>query len=402
MAALNTQTTPLRRLLGQHHIKLAHAAKACGLSVGAFNKLVNLGQWPKDAVRCERIKQSLQALLPVDLALVTLSLPGPESHIHPEATEALSQRATPEKETDMLLQKQSLSGAAREHFGIIRHPFDQDVTEARDIWASKHIRYIRESIWQAAKHGGAFIGLIGESGSGKTTLVADFKDRLQREGKNVVIIEPSVLYMEDNDSKGRTLKSAQIIEAIVSTLAPTEKLRRSPEARDRQMRQLLTSGYRSGQRHVLLIEEAHCMPTHTLKHLKRFLELLDGLAPLLSIVLVGQPELRQRLGVHNANVREVAQRIEFIELHALDNDLAAYLKFKFERVELDVNKVLAPNAIDALRERLTFGKRATAQGKPTAVSLSYPLAVANAVIAAMNAAAALGAPVVDAAIVKDI
>jgi type II secretory pathway predicted ATPase ExeA len=395
MAALNTQTTPLRRLLGQHHIKLAHAAKACGLSVGAFNKLVNLGQWPKDAERCERIKQSLQALLPVDLALV-IQNPGQGSN-HTSTPEA-----TPEKETDMLLQKQSLSSAAREHFGIIRHPFEQDITEARDIWASKHIRYIRESIWQAAKHGGAFIGLIGESGSGKTTLVADFKDRLQREGKNVVIIEPSVLYMEDNDAKGRTLKSAQIIEAIVSTLAPTEKLRRSPEARDRQMRQLLTSGYRSGQRHVLLIEEAHCMPTHTLKHLKRFLELLDGLAPLLSIVLVGQPELRQRLGVHNANVREVAQRIEFIELHALDNDLAAYLKFKFERVELDVSKVLAPNAIDALRERLTFGKRATAQGKPTAVSLSYPLAVANAVIAAMNAAAALGAPVVDAAIVKDI
>ena len=38
----------------------------------------------------------------------------------------------------------------------------------------------------------------------------------------------------------------------------------------------------------------------------------------------------------------------------------------------------------------------------TSVSLVYPLAVANALTAAMNLAASLGAPVVDADIVKEM
>ena len=117
---------------------------------------------------------------------------------------------------------------------------------------------------------------MGESGSGKSTVVADFKDRLAREGRDVLIIEPSVLYMEENDSKGKTLKSAAIVQAIIATVAPSVPPRRDAEARARQVQQLLTAGHRAGQRHVLLIEEAHCLPTATLKHLKRFAELKDG------------------------------------------------------------------------------------------------------------------------------
>ncbi|MDR1276166.1 MAG: AAA family ATPase [Candidatus Accumulibacter sp.] len=331
----------------------------------------------------------------------------------------------------MLLQKQTLSAEARRHFNLAADPFANDIRETSDVFISQDIRFVRETLWQHAKHGG-LLALIGESGSGKSTVLADFKDRLQREGRDVLIIEPSVLYMEENDAKGKTLKSAALVEAILATLAPGLPLKRDTEARDRQMRQLLTAAHRAGQRHLLIIEEAHCLPLPTLKHLKRFAELKDGLHPLLSILLIGQPELKSRLAVNNAAVREVAQRCDLVELPPLDGMLGEYLKFKFARVGVELGKVINSDGIEALKERLNFSRRrnsphahirslppegaGAALGRPgggagnsksaqTAqqwVSLAYPLAVANALTAAMNLTAALGAPFVDAAIIKDI
>jgi type II secretory pathway predicted ATPase ExeA len=211
--------------------------------------------------------------------------------------------------------------------------------------------------------------------------------------------------MEENDSKGKTLKSASIVHAIIATVAPSIAPKRDPEARARQVQQLLTAGHRAGQRHVLIIEEAHCLPTATLKHLKRFGELRDGLSPLLSIVLVGQPELRQRLAVNNSEVREVAQRCELIELPAMDNELAEYLKFKLRRVGSDIEHVITADGIDALRERLSMTRRqANGRGQAiaTPISLVYPLAIANALTAAMNVATDLGAPLVDASIIQEV
>jgi type II secretory pathway predicted ATPase ExeA len=304
----------------------------------------------------------------------------------------------------MLLQKQTLYAATRKHFKLAADPFTNDILDAADVYLSPDIRFVRETLWQHARHGG-LLALVGESGSGKSTVVADFKDRLAREGRDVLIIEPSVLYMEENDAKGKTLKSASIVEAIIATAAPSTPPRRTTEARARQVQQLLAAGHRAGQRHVLLIEEAHCLPTPTLKHLKRFAEIRDGLAPLLAIILVGQPELKQRLAVNNAEVREVAQRCDIVELPPLDSVLADYLKFKLARVGAELASVISPEGIEALRQRLTLahktGSAKTWQLATQWISLAYPLAVANALTATMNLAAHLGAPVVDAAIVKE-
>lgn len=54
------------------------------------------------------------------------------------------------------------------------------------------------------------------------------------------------------------------------------------------MHRALKNSYESGYRHVLIIEEAHCLPIATLKHLKRLRELETGFTKLLSIILIGQ------------------------------------------------------------------------------------------------------------------
>lgn len=407
----------LKALLKRLGVPQARFARSLGISPGTLADILNWGckpskGWPELHLAMQQELEQLGASAGAIASAFDHRAQAAPKKQNAQRSSAERSTVTPfsetsstatEKETDMLLQKQTMHPNTRKHFALAANPFSNDIAQPSDVYISADIRYVRETLWQHTKHGG-LLALVGESGCGKTTVLADFKDRLVREARDVQVIEPSVLYMEENDIKGKSLKSAAIVTAILSTVGPSVVHKRDSEARARQLKQLLTDGRRAGQRYVLVIEEAHCLPKATLKHLKRFLELTDGLAPLLSIVLVGQPELRQRLSVNDPDIREVAQRCEFIELPPLDNNLAEYLKFKLTRVGCDLAKVITADGIDALRERLTFARRsgnAKAQVMTTSVSLVYPLAVANALTAAMNLAASLGAPVVDADIVKE-
>ncbi|PKL96805.1 MAG: transposase [Gammaproteobacteria bacterium HGW-Gammaproteobacteria-8] len=305
--------------------------------------------------------------------------------------------STPRADTDqtneeiaMLLRRQALTQATKQHFRLGRDPFADPETTA-DVWLSPELRYVREAMYQTARHGG-FIAVVGESGAGKTTLREELIDRLQRDDQAVIVIQPYVLAMEASDSKGKTLKAQHIAEAIMACVAPHAAIRISAEARFRQLHQSLKDSARAGHSHVLIIEEAHSLPLVTLKHLKRFRELKDGLRPLLSVILVGQPELGIKLSEHNPEVREVVQRIELISLPALDNDIESYLKHRFARINVALDAVIGKGAIDALRAKLT----------PTRASgtMLYPLAVHNALTAALNVAAELGAPLVTADIIR--
>jgi type II secretory pathway predicted ATPase ExeA len=296
----------------------------------------------------------------------------------------------------MLLQNQSLSPDARRHFKLATNPFVDDVQSPDDVYQTPSVRYVRTALMDCALHHG-FMAVVGESGAGKSTLVEDLAERIHKDARNVTIIKPYVLGMEGNDERGKTLKAAQIAEAIAMALDPQARLRSSAEARFRQIHQALVTSRRAGQRHLLVIEEAHCLPMATLKHLKRFTELKDGMQRLLGVALIGQPELRDRLNGQNAEVREVAQRCEVITLDPLDAELEGYLQHKFARFDLKLADVFTPDAFDAMRARLIYRPRG---GKPSdARSMCFPLVVNNLVCRAMNAAAAAHWPQVDAEVI---
>ncbi|MFF6557883.1 ATP-binding protein, partial [Pseudomonas aeruginosa] len=102
-----------------------------------------------------------------------------------------------------LMRKQVLLPATKKAFDIRRDPFDE-LQSADDIFINADIRYVREAMHQVAMHDG-FLAVIGESGAGKSTLRRDLEHRL--EGTPVTVIQPYVLGMEDNDTKGKPLKS---------------------------------------------------------------------------------------------------------------------------------------------------------------------------------------------------
>ena len=425
----------LKNVLLKAGSKQSELAKALNLSQATVAQIVNHGEWPKSLDQVElqaRIREFLvatgadagdvatafeeadqadvrsriSAFLaeigadPADLASV---LEAKVSKPRANAARSVSPSKTAtesNQEESMLLRKQALYPATRKHFGLFRDPFADDIQSHEDMYVSPDIRYVREGMFQTAKHGG-LLAVVAESGAGKTTLMRDLEDRIVRENQPILLIKPYVLGMEDNDQRGKTLKATHIAEAIMAAVAPLEKPKSSPEARFAQLHKALKESHAAGYRHCLVIDEAHSLPIPTIKHLKRFFELELGFKKLLSIILIGQPELKVKLSERNQDVREVVQRCEMVELAPLDGGrLDEYLKFKFDRLGKPIGEVIDASGIDALRARLTL--TSTRRDRSETVSLLYPLAVGNLLTACMNLAASIGVPTVTADVVKGV
>lgn len=298
----------------------------------------------------------------------------------------------------MLLRKQTLSHPAKRQFKLFTNIFTDNVRDANQVYQNADIKDVREALWQTAKGNMSFVAVIGQSGAGKSTLRRELIDRLERQKESVIVIEPYVLATEDNDIKGKTLKSVHIAESILATLAPSVNAKRSPEARFRQVHNLLKESSKAGNHHVLIIEEAHSLPIPTLKHLKRFLELENGFTPLLSIVLIGQNELKNKLSENNEQVREVVQRCEIFELTHFDrNSLKEYLQHRSQSAGRELGEFIDESGLNAIAHRLGGSHK-----NKGADSLLYPLAVGNLLTGALNIASELGMPVVTGDLVKEV
>lgn len=383
--------------VGQPQAALAQSLRLSSASVA---QLVNHNLWPRrldgDELR-GRIRRFLSVSGVDDAAIASAFDLVDELDVVAEVPAVVQEMS---KEDDlMLLPKQALQPATRKAFGLFRDPFDE-LQCAQDMWVSPDIRYVREAMYQTARHGG-FLAVEGESGAGKSTLRRDLVNRLAENNDPVLVIEPYVLASEDNDSKGKSLKSTHIAESMMAAVAPLAKPKSSPEARFAQLHRALKESHAAGYRHCLVIEEAHSLPVPTLKHLKRILELEVGFTKLVSIIMIGQPELGVKLSERNADVREVVQRCERVTLTPVDHSrLGEFLTFRFDRVGKALGDVLDEGAIEAIAARLS--QPARHGGREVTVSLLYPLAIGNLVIAAMNLAVQLGVPKVTADVVKGV
>ena len=392
----------LKPVLQSHGVSQADLARLVELSPATIAQWINREIWPKSPNPHELMQRVAVVLEPKGIAINgALFEPIPTAptdgmDIKTAATTNEQQSLT-EEVISMLLRKQTLTPQARKAFGLFRDPFDNDIESADDVFLTPDSRYVREYLWQTAKSGG-FMAIIGESGAGKSTLRKDLEERIYREDAPILVMSPYILGMEDNDKKGKTLKAASLADAMIHALDPLGKPRQTMEAKGRQLHTLLKSSRKAGFSHVLVIEEAHGLHTQTLKHLKRFFELEDGFKKLLSIVLIGQTELKTKLSERSPEVREVVLRCEVVELMPLDSQLEAYLRFKFERVGKSLDEVFDKNALDGIRSRLMF----TTGGKERqVVSLMYPLMINNLVTAALNAAASLGFANVTADLIRE-
>lgn len=385
-------------------VSYSELARDVGTSRSALYNLATLGFWPK-RTDPETLKHKLRgafkargasaeqllALFEPCQTSVGRNTPMPD----PRARTAAG--GEPIFEEDMLLPKQALTPQARRHFRLFVNPFDGEVVSDDMMFSGDDFAYVREASWQCSQTGG-FVAVCGESGAGKTTVLVDLEARLQQEARGVIIFKPSVLGMEESDRTGKTLKSTDILHAIITQLDGQHAVPQTLQARTVRARKLLANSVQAGNTHLLVVDEAHSMPDAALRHLKRLHELREGRRPLLGILLLGQPELKLRLarGLSTGALREVAQRCEVVELLPLDSDLKAYLQRRAAASKVELDALIDDGAIEQLRDRLT---RRVGKDK---VSMCYPLAVNNLVTRAMNEAARLGAPKVTRDVVQAV
>lgn len=392
-------TTPIGHLLNRLGLTQGDLYRGVGMSRSVCSRIVAHNEWPKRRSAQQHAEIigwfARHGATAEDLATLEKEMAPAGSHPAEAAPEAPATTQA-HQEDYMLLRNETLTPEAKQHFGLRRSPFIDDIATRADVFQCPSMRMARAALMDCALNHG-FMALVGESGSGKTTLREELEQRILDENRPVIVIKPYVIEMEASDTKGRAMKSGQIAEAIITTLAPTSTMKSSAQARAKQAHDLLSASVASGYSHLLIIEEAHRLPKATLKHLKGFMELKRGLQRLIGVALIGQTELGVLLSEQNPEVREIVQRCEVITMRPLDNDLGDYLKHKFARMEIDIADVLADDAIDAIRARLVR----TPRGGRAAdvVSICHPLVVNNLVTRAMNAAAAVGFPKVTAQVV---
>lgn len=292
----------------------------------------------------------------------------------------------------MFLRKQTISHAASKLFSLREDSFGE-LKNQHEMWVSPNTLRIREHMLSTAMNGG-FLAVIGESGSGKSSIRKDMESRIANDNHPITLAKPYMIAAEDTDTKGKVLKSSHIAESILSEIAPGEKLKASPEAKFRQLHKHLKESHKSGRHVCILIEEAHSLPIATIKHLKRLHEMEIGYTKLLGIILIGQPELLNKLNERNAEVREVVQRCEVISVPPLEEkDLSDFINQRLIKFGKTTYDVIDQSGISAI-SKILVNKSGDSQ--------LYPLAINNLLIASINLAAYIGIPVVNEEIVKEV
>jgi len=296
------------------------------------------------------------------------------------------------KHTDIIeWEVEMLKHETLKHFKLFRNPFQNDVRDRKDVYLSQDHRYVQEAMLDAAMNGG-FVAVVGEVGSGKTVMRELVFEQLQRD-ERVVVVFPQTI-------DKRRLTAYGICQAIIRDVSADGGAPSSSELQASAVKRLLMEQHKTGRRFVLVIEEAHDLHVQTLRYLKRFLEIRDGLAPVMGVILVAQPEFKERLDERRSyQIREVIRRCAIAELKPFgQEDVAGYLALKFKRVGAELSAVVDAEGISALCERLLSRDRS---GKITDCR-AYPLTLNNYLARAMNLAAEMGEPKVNVEVVAAI
>ena len=187
------------------------------------------------------------------------------------------------------------------HFGLGERPFQ--LTPDPRFWFQtathgKAMAYLGYGLAQ----GEGFIVITGDVGAGKTTLVGHLVETLDTKRLRVLHIVSTAVEPQD---LLRVLAGQLGVDAQGLTKA----------ALLTAIERALNGVAREGRRILLIVDEAQALPLASLEELRMLSNFQAGGHALLQILLVGQPEFRERL-LGSAAVEQLRQRV--IAIHHLD------------------------------------------------------------------------------------
>lgn len=222
-----------------------------------------------------------------------------------------------------------------EHFGLREAPF-RITPHTEFFFAGANRGATLEALVYAITAGEGLVKVTGEVGTGKTMLCRVLMERLPASVETIYLAVPS-------------LTRDEMLIAIASELgvdthgANTTQLLRGLQGR-------LIALHAEGRQVVALIDEAHAMPLATLEEIRLLSNLETGKEKLLQIVLFGQPELDEHLGL--PHMRQLKERIT----HAFGlsplppNDIKDYIGFRLRAAGYHGPDLFGPEALRIIGE----------------------------------------------------
>ena len=179
-------------------------------------------------------------------------------------------------------------------FGLNEKPFTITPDPRYLFMSERHGEGLAHLVYGVTESGG-FIQLTGEVGTGKTTLVRTLLGQIPAEVDIALILNPQ-------------LTAVEFLMTICEELGlALPKQRYSAKALVDSLNRHLLQAHAQGRRTILLIDEAQNLSEGVLEQLRLLTNLETAKQKLLQIILIAQPELREKLA--QKSLRQLAQRV---------------------------------------------------------------------------------------------
>lgn len=181
-----------------------------------------------------------------------------------------------------------------QHFGLNEAPFSIAVNP-RYLFMSQRHRDALAHLLYGVSGGGGFILLTGEVGTGKTTVNRCLLEQLPDTTDLAIILNPALSAVE--------LLATACDELKIDYPQGTESLKALTDA----LHRYLLDNHERGRKTVLMIDEAQHLDFDVLEQIRLLTNLETNDEKLLQIILIGQPELTEKLS--RPELRQLNQRI---------------------------------------------------------------------------------------------
>lgn len=213
------------------------------------------------------------------------------------------------------------------HFGFSDSPFENNLDQ-RFLFLSQDHEEVLSALFYFIQEDKTFMLLCGDVGTGKTMLVHSFLEKLPSSVIPMMISNPQFEYHE--------------ILLFVAGFLGIEDHSQSSLALADEIKEALVEARAQGQKHVLIIDEAHLLSDENLEHI-RLLSNIETTQKLLQILLVGQYELSHKL--ESPEMRQLRQRINISRfLSPLDfSETIRYIDFRLKVVRSSFDLCFEPS-----------------------------------------------------------
>jgi general secretion pathway protein A len=202
------------------------------------------------------------------------------------------------------------------YYGLREKPFSILPDPELIYWGQNH-RLAFAMLEFGVMNSAGFTVITGEIGSGKTTLIRYLLRRL----------DPQVVVgLMASTPQGQ----ASLLQWVMMSL--NQPYEEAYPRLFKRFHQYLYDQYSKGRRTILIVDEAQNLDTNSLEELRMLSNINADKDQLLQIVLVGQPQLKDRLRA--PELLQFAQRVssDFHLKPLLANDVVRYINFRLDAV----------------------------------------------------------------------